>query len=274
MPAATPPREPAREGQTWRGGLVFPGPCEVCRSWSGQALCDACVQRLAPIRPRCRRCGLALGVAADRCGSCLQDPPQQTGTVCAVDYGPPWDGLIARFKYHGSVELADPLASLITRAVASRGGAPPLPDWVVPIPLSRERLAERGYNQAWELARRVARSLQRPTLVDALERLHQPGHQAALSRVDRLQALRSAFWVADGASRRLLDTRVALVDDVMTTGATADAAAQALLRGGAAAVEVWVLARTPDRRETAAPATRTAPPGTDHPDAASPAGPA
>jgi ComF family protein len=214
----------------------LPGQCEVCRRWAGGRLCADCLGRFAPQRPRCTRCALPLDGGARVCGECLRDPPPFEHTACVADYGFPWDRLIADFKFRGSVELAGALAASLADAVA----ALPAPDLVLPVPLSARRLAERGYNQAWELARR----LRRPARADVLQRPIDSAHQADLSRAGRLANLRAAF-VVDARRRRLLaGRRVALVDDVFTTGATARCAAAALRHAGAGAVDVWVLART------------------------------
>jgi ComF family protein len=188
---------------------------------------------------------LALGVAAPACGACLREPPPFERTVCVADYGFPWDRLVADFKFHGRAELAGVLAEQMTAAVRA-ADAPP-PDFVVAVPMSAPRLAQRGYNQAWELARRVAAALALPASATLLVRPVDSAHQIELGRAERQRNLRNAFMV-DPLQRATVQGRhLALVDDVMTTGATAHAAALALLRAGAAAVDVWVLARTPER---------------------------
>jgi ComF family protein len=221
-----------------------PSPCEVCRGWSTAALCAACLARFAAPRPRCSRCGLGLGVAAPACGACLHQPPPFAHTVCVADYGFPWDRLVADFKFHGRAELAGVLAQAMASTVRTDGTE--LPDWVLPVPMSGRRLAERGYNQAWELARRLAAALALPASASLLLRPVDAAHQIELGRAERLRNLRNAFMVDPARRATLRGRRVALVDDVMTTGATAHAAAEALLRAGAAAVDVWVLARTPE----------------------------
>jgi predicted amidophosphoribosyltransferase len=115
------------------------------------------------------------------------------------------------------------------------------------VPLARERLRERGYNQSWELARRLARSLALPARADALFRLRDTGHQLQLDRAARHANLRDAFVVSPRHAAWVRGAAVALVDDVLTTGATAHAATLALLAAGAADVRLWVVARTPDR---------------------------
>lgn len=218
--------------------------CEVCRQWADAALCAHCVSRFAAAVPRCGRCGLRLGLPAPACGGCLRDAPPFEQTVCAADYAFPWDALIAAFKFQGRPELATPLAERLLAAV--RASPAPLPGLVVPVPLAPARLAERGYNQAWELARRLASALGVAADARLLWRPADSPHQADLGRAERQRNLRSAFMVDPRRRSELRGARVALVDDVMTTGATAREAAAALLRGGVAVVDVWVVARTPE----------------------------
>ena len=227
------------------GGAALPSLCEVCRSWSDAALCAACIARFAAPRPRCARCGLALGVAATACGACLRAPPPFERTVCVADYGFPWDRLVADFKFHGRAERANLLAERLVWAV--RQSHAPLPDTVAAVPMSAARLSQRGYNQAWELARRVAAALALPASATLLVRPVDAAHQIELGRAERQHNLRNAFMVDPAQRSALRGRRLAVVDDVMTTGATAHAAAEALLRAGAAAVDVWVVARTPER---------------------------
>jgi ComF family protein len=161
-----------------------------------------------------------------------------------VDYGFPWDRLIHAFKFSGRAELAGALSGRLLQAVHRAGFV--RPDLVLPVPLSARRLSQRGYNQAWELARPVARALGLPAETALLMRPLDTGQQAELDRAERLINLRTAFMV-DPARRAVLRGRhVALVDDVMTTGATVHEATTTLLRAGAAAVQVWAFARTPE----------------------------
>ena len=205
--------------------------------------------RFAPAVPRCRRCALRVAPGVEVCGRCLREPPPFGRTVCIANYGFPWDRVIAAFKFHGHAELALPLAEALARAVRAAGA--PMPEIVLPVPLAPRRLSERGYNQAWELARRTARALDCKADAGLLLRPVETAHQADLERAQRLANLRGAF-MADPARRAALQGRhLALVDDVMTTGATAREAATTLLRAGAARVDLWVIARTPDGGEAA-----------------------
>jgi len=219
----------------------LPSQCEVCRRWGRGRLCSGCIARFAAPRPRCRQCALPLPGGAERCGECLRDAPPFEHAACVADYGFPWDRLIAEFKFHGAVELATVLARCVGEAARDM----PAPSLLLPVPLAAGRLAERGYNQAWELARRIARRRDLPARADILLRPVDTAQQSELTRAERAANLRAAFVVDERRRPLLQGQRVALVDDVLTTGATARAAAQTLLSAGAAAVDVWVLARTP-----------------------------
>lgn len=233
-----------RHWRRWgRAGLPWPRPCAVCQTWGAETVCRRCRDRFAAPRPRCPCCALPTA-RAQTCGTCLQHPPAYGHAVAAADYGFPWDRLIAAFKFQQQPEWAGMLAGLLDEALARQPGLPPA-DCVLPVPLARERLAERGYNQAWELARRVAVRRGLPAHADALLRLRDTPHQVGASREQRLHNLRAALWVPPAGAARLAGRQVALVDDVLTTGATAQAAASALRAAGAAGVQVWVVARTP-----------------------------
>jgi ComF family protein len=169
--------------------------------------------------------------------------------VCAVDYAFPWAQVITNFKFHGQVELAAAFANLLSRAVQHRGDA--LPALVLPVPLSAPRQTERGYNQVWEVARRVARKLGVPAHPQLLLRHLDTPHQIDLSRTERQRNLHQAFMVDPRHKALIQNQTVALVDDVMTTGATLAACSNCLLHAGAAQVDVWVLARTPSDEQQA-----------------------
>ena len=234
--AVTPPAPPG-----------WPSLCAVCHGWGTRRVCADCARRFAAVVPRCAGCALQVPAGVTRCGACLSDPLPFERSVAAVDYAYPWDSLITHFKFHGALDLAPALAHRLADAV-SRSDAqssrepPPL---LLPVPLSDARLCERGYNQAWELARRVARLLRCPADARLLLRVRDTPHQLAFPPAERAGNVRAAFAVEPRRSAELRGRSVALIDDVMTTGATAAEIARVLLQAGAARVQVWAVARTP-----------------------------
>jgi ComF family protein len=220
-----------------------PSLCAVCRGWGQGRVCADCLDRFAAPLPRCRRCALPVPATVAFCGTCLTTPPQFDAALAAFDYRPPWDGLVTAFKFHGALDLAAVFAAAIVRAEAQR--AAPRPSLLLPVPLAPARGRERGYNQAWELARRVARRLGIGADPGLLLRLRETAHQIALPLADRAGNVRGAFAVEPGRRAELAGRHVAIVDDVMTTGSTAAEIAGVVRQAGAATVEIWVLARTP-----------------------------
>jgi ComF family protein len=223
--------------------LPLPAECAVCRGWGRTRLCAACLGRYTNRAPRCLRCAIELPAGPLTCGRCLHDPPPYARCVAAFDYAAPWDHPIARFKFHAALDLGGVFADRLVDAV--RASAAPLPDLILPVPLAEARLRERGYNQAWELARRLGRRLRVSGDATLLLRLRETPHQLALPIEARAGNVRGAFAVEPRRRAELAGRHVALVDDVMTTGATVAEAARVLLAAGAAPVQVWVLARTP-----------------------------
>ena len=213
--------------------LFFGGTCFVCRGSSGELLCAACAAELPRLAGElCPRCALPSPRAA-QCGRCLTEPPEYDATIAALAYDFPADALVQALKFRGELALAPFLGKLLRRAILE----PPHVDWVIPVPLSSARLRERGYNQAVEIARHV-----RPEKLElslcVRERDAVP--QMQLPWAERQRNVRGAFR----CTRLLADATVAVVDDVMTTGATLDEMARTLKRAGAARVVNWVVART------------------------------
>ncbi len=167
--------------------------------------------------------------------------------VAVVDYAYPWDGLVARFKFRNQPGWAGPLAELMLRKPAASALMQTCTR-LVPIPVTPARLAERGYHQAWELATALHQRAAPATLLalpEALVRVRETADQHLLPREQRLRNLHGAFAAHPDHVARLAQAHVLLVDDVTTTGATLQAAAQALQRAGADRVSALVLARTP-----------------------------
>lgn len=235
---------------------LFPATCLLCRALARRDidLCLACEQAFAPLGEACPVCaepaagipppGHLPGERATVCGSCLAAPPPWTRTVAAFAYSPPLSAVVEGLKSGNGLLQARILGRLLAAAVARRYTAEPLPEAVVPMPLTGRRLRRRGFNQAALLAAELARPLGLRPLRRCLARVRDAPPQRALARAARQRNVRGAF----AARRPLPAQRVALVDDVATTGATARAAAMALRRAGAEEVHVWVVAKTPADR--------------------------
>ena len=212
--------------------ILFGGNCFLCRGRAQDLLCPECDADLPRLDfPLCPRCALPSPGGAT-CGRCLAGRPAYDATRAALAYDFPADALVHALKFRG--ELA--LAGLLGRFLRGRIEGDPV-DCVVPVPLSRGRLRERGYNQAVEIARHLAR----PGLELALcERTRESRPQMELPYDERQRNVRGAFR----CTRALVGARVAVVDDVMTTGATLDELARTLKDAGAVHVSNWVVART------------------------------
>lgn len=228
--------------------LLWPSRCQVCDApgLDGLDLCLACLGELPWNHCACPRCALPLP-AADTCGDCLRRAAALSGrgrrpTLDAVHagfvYAAPIDRLLPRFKFHRDLAAG----ALLSQLLAEAAPAWPRPDALVPVPLHRARLRRRGYDQALELARPLARALDLPLRDGLLQRVRATAPQSELDAAGRRRNLHGAFAVRAGAA---LPAHVALVDDVMTTGATLHAAAQALRRAGVQRVDAWVCARVP-----------------------------
>jgi ComF family protein len=212
--------------------LLFGGVCFVCRGRARALLCDACRAELPQLGAElCPRCALPSPRGAV-CGRCLSDPPAYDATTAVLAYDFPADALVHALKFRGELALAPFLGSLLSQKLVEARV-----DRVVPVPLSAARLRDRGYNQALEIARHIARG---KLELDLCVRHQDATPQMQLPWDERQRNVRGAFR----CRAPLAGATVAVVDDVMTTGATLDEVARTLKRAGAARVVNWVVART------------------------------
>ena len=225
-----------------RWSQIRPSQCAVCREWGDGRLCASCLSRFAQTVCRCRRCAIPVPDGVEVCGGCLISPPPFERTTAAVSYAPPWNWLINDFKFRNALDLADSLAALLLQSQPPQADTPL--SLMVPVPLNADRLRERGYNQSWELARRCGRHLGCQADSALLIRIKDTSRQASLSREQRAINMRGAFAVEPTRRSEIRGRAITLVDDVMTTQATAGEAARTLLAAGALSVDVWVIART------------------------------
>ncbi|MFG6414849.1 ComF family protein [Roseateles sp. DC23W] len=225
------------------------GQCAVCRSWSHETVCGGCLSLYARPQPRCWTCAARLpleltGRPRPQCGRCLVEPPPLDRAIAAVDYRFPWDGLLQHFKYHQALDLRESLLERLNCALTA--AEVDAPDWLLPVPPSPVRLRERGYNQAHELARALARRRALRCEPELLLRVRHNERQAALKLEARAANVCGVFAVEPLRAAGLRGTTVALLDDVMTSGATLFELARVLLQAGVMSVQAWVIARTPE----------------------------
>jgi ComF family protein len=218
-----------------------PGRCRLCAETiePDALLCPPCAAELPWAGRACPRCAAPLPASVPEgaeCGRCQRRPPPFIATRAVFAYAPPVVQLVTRFKYGGELALSRFLGEALTKAFGADGVRP---DVLVPVPLHGARLRSRGYNQSLEIARYLSRALHVPLDRSGVRRVRATRPQAGLPLEERRANLRNAFQT--GKSYKGL--RVAIVDDVMTSGHTVSALARCLRKAGAREVVVWVIAR-------------------------------
>ncbi len=218
--------------------------CVLCSARGASPKLDLCADCRADLpvnESACVRCAEPL---AQRtlpgpltCGACLRRPPRFDAALCALRYAYPVDHMVQRLKYSGAVAYGRVLGELLADRLGVHRA--PLPDCIIPMPLAQQRFRERGYNQAIEIAAVLERRLPVRVRTDLVERIRHTHEQAELDRQQRRRNLRGAFAMCG----ELPGGHVAIVDDVVTTGSTANELARVLKRAGARRVEVWAVAR-------------------------------
>jgi ComF family protein len=236
-------------------GAALPRKCLLCGLSCGNLpqnpICPACdAAYWNEPRLRCTACALPLpalraGRAAPPrflCAACRRARPAHDATLALADYRPPLDRLALGLKFHSRLAIARELGRRLARLADDHPACTPRPDVIAPMPLAHERLVSRGFNQAWEIARPLAAALgvaAEPTLMRRI------AHTAPQSKLDR-QARRRNVAAAFRVARPVRGLHVGLVDDVMTSGATLEAAARSLKTAGARRVTCFVALRTPE----------------------------
>jgi ComF family protein len=225
---------------------LLPSCCALCGQDCGEAVCAPCHDHyVAPRRLRCACCANPLdGDHPAWCGACLAERPAFDATVVACDYASPLDQLVLQLKFGARLALAPWFAQMLRDAVLAQPGFQ-LPNLLCPVPLGPRRLAERGFNQALEIARPLAAALGIPLQPRLAVRLLDTRAQSGVAPSERRDNIRNAFALAAEAQDRVAGLHVGIVDDVMTSGHTLNALAAEFKRCGAARVSNLVFARTP-----------------------------
>ncbi|MCH9638942.1 MAG: ComF family protein [Betaproteobacteria bacterium] len=217
--------------------------CLLCGISTNQDFCNACFSNLPRLPDNhCPICLRAV-ISKSRCGVCIADPPKFTRTIAALRYAFPVDALIHALKYQANLPIAPILAKLLCQYI----GTTQLPDLIIPMPLHPNRLKERGFNQALEISRYIAKQYNVPLLLDGCKRIKHTAPQMGLPWKSRHKNIRNAF----ACKVELSGMHVAVIDDVMTTGATLNELAKVLNKQGASEISNWIVSRALlDHRQT------------------------
>jgi ComF family protein len=232
---------------------LFPRVCVLCDAPGREHLdlCDGCITDLPWLKHCCAVCAVPLRLHQPQpnpakqhtlCGQCLTNRPSFSRCISAFEYRYPVDKLIIEFKFSQQLIIGKVLAYLAAEIVQQQTDENDLPDLLVPVPIHPKRLRQRGFNQALEIADVMSQRLVIPVDYQSCSRLINTASQKLLSAKQRRSNLKGAFSV----NRSVAEQSIAIVDDVVTTGATAEALAHCMVKAGARKVQVWTLARTPD----------------------------
>lgn len=210
---------------------------------SNTPICVACERELPWLIDQCDRCALPMPMSGLTCGACNRQPPAFNEVVAPWLYDFPVDALVTRFKHQGRWPLGRLLAELLGDTLQHRfDEGLRRPDWLIPVPLAKKRLRQRGFNQAAMLANWLGARLNLPVDERVIRRVKETPAQQGLDAKARKRNLASAFAIRDATA--ILGKHLALIDDVLTTGSTAGVLAGLLLKAGARSVDVYCLART------------------------------
>ncbi len=200
--------------------------------------CRDCYDNLPFLENTCSQCGLNFVGPSDVCGSCLTSPPSYDACFCPMEYTAPISDLICRLKYGDQPQLAARLAELMVDQITCQGIE--LPDAIISVPMHNSKLRKRGYNQSTELAKQISRLIDRPFINNALMKSKATSRQATQTLKQRQNNVKNSFL----AHKNLGFKHIAIVDDVVTTGATVEEISKILKKNGVDYIQVWGLART------------------------------
>ncbi len=251
-----------------RLNIIQSGRCILCnaKSMRPMDLCQACEDELPNITKACYRCAIPLAPISSAsssepefnnpeppeskplCGHCLSTNPPQTRAISLYLYDFPLDRLITQLKFSRQMHYGRVMGQLLANAIAHRYQGQAMPDALIPVPLSKQRLRERGFNQATLIAAPIAKALDIPLLKYHCLRSRHTEAQSGLNASARHKNLINAFAVRKPLVNKLKQPlrHIAIVDDVMTTGATLESLAKTLLNKHVERVDFWTIARTPD----------------------------
>ena len=218
----------------WIINYLFPQPCFLCGDISAQAICEDCLNDLPYLKTACVCCGMNLPIS-DICGNCASNPPIFNQAKALFPYSYPVNILIQVAKFQGNFAILKLLGDLMGQGFKNEKQ----PDVLIPIPLHFKRLHKRGYNQSLEIAKRIAFHTGTHINNEVCQRIKDTAQQALLSTKERRRNLKNAFSITNLPKKW---QHIVLIDDVMTTGSTANELSKVLFSAGAQRVDVWCCA--------------------------------
>lgn len=226
---------------------ILPAQCLICNLPSNNKLiCDSCKKPLTLQRPCCHHCGLSLPTSQPVCGDCLKQTYYFTQLHALAEYYPPYPKLIKQFKYSKQLIYGELLAELLIDSINAshlKGELSKI-DYLIPVPLHKQKLQKRGFNQAQLIAEKISNALAIPLILDATSRKKQTIAQENLSLLERKYNLKDAFSLSDISKTDFKGKYIVIIDDVVTTGSTVNSLCDILQKKGVKRVDVWCLCRT------------------------------
>lgn len=230
---------------------LLPAACILCGRIANQTitidLCQDCEIMLPRIENPCEQCGIALertSHASQICGRCLKNPPPFTRTIAIFNYQEPIDMLITKIKFANNLVYSKVLGEVMAKEIVAKLPSQEYPDYIIPVPLHHQRLRARGYNQALELARPIAKKLHLPINYTHCERTRNTEPQTLIMASERVSNLKNAFCINKTPSKIQSINHVAIIDDVVTTGHTVTELSKVLKKFGVGKIQIWCCART------------------------------
>lgn len=220
---------------------LLPTNCPLCGMKSHHAgCCQACEMDLPWLNHACARCGYSLAFDSPACGRCLKRLPPYDNTVALFRYESPIDYLILAVKFNKNLAYARIIGEMMSKKIQAHYDPDHMPDIILPVPLHPERLKERGFNQALEIARPISKKLNIPLSINDCVRVIETKPQATVSADKRKQNIKNAFTL----TRTINAKHIAIFDDVVTTGSTVAEITRVLKKHGVQQVDIWCCART------------------------------
>ncbi|WP_372881665.1 ComF family protein [Psychromonas sp.] len=227
--------------------LFLPAQCLICElSSNNKLICSHCQKALVKERACCQRCGLALNNSSPFCGDCLKQAHRFTQLHALGDYRKPYSTLIKKLKYSRQLIYGELLGELLTASLRLYLSALQISsiDYLLPVPLHIQKNRRRGFNQADIIAQVISKQLHIPLLSEKVERHLKTAPQEGLSVYKRRKNVNKAFSIDPSVRQQIAGSYIVIVDDVVTTGATANSLCQTLLEAGVQRIDIWCICRT------------------------------